>query len=590
MASIIEMPKLGFNMDAGKIVSWYKQEGDVVKKGEPLFSMETDKTAIDVEATGEGVVKKLLVEEGTEVDVFLPIAIIGEAEEDISALLAECTAKLGGEPAAPTAPAAPAAESTTPAPVPAPAPAPAAPTPAQEGGYDYDVIVMGGGPGGYVAAIKAAQMGKKVALAEKDKLGGTCLNRGCIPTKALLRSAEVLGELSRAAEFGITGVDVSGAKLDMSAVIRRKQTVVSGLVSGVGGLLKGNGVTVVNGVAQLLDPHTVSVGGQTMSAANVIIATGSETKFLPVPTSPKMNVITSTEALDMAELPESMVIIGGGVIGMEFADFYSNLDMKVTVVEFLPDILPMVDEEISAMAAKSLARKGIDIITGAKVVEITGTEVVYEKDGQTVALSCQAVLMAVGRAPCLEGVDCDRLGIRTERGAIVTDGQMRTNVPGVYAIGDVNGKSMLAHVASMEGIVAVETICGKAASMRYDHVPSCIYIEPEIACVGLTESQARKQYGSVKVGKFPIMANGKAKVFGNTEGVIKVIVEPRYNEIVGAHLYCVHASDMIAEMVVAMEGECVADQLLEAIHPHPSVSESVHEALHAAVDKAIHFM
>lgn len=580
MAELIIMPKLGFNMNEGKLVQWYKGEGDSIKKGEPLFSVETDKTNMDIEATDDGVVRKLFINEGDTIPVTLPIAIVGSADEDIASMEADALAQLGADaPAAVDA----AAE--------AEAPKAAAPKAKEPSGsaYDYEIAVIGGGPGGYVAAIKAAQMGKKTVIIEKEHMGGTCLNIGCIPTKALLRSAEALKELKESASFGVIDVDTSKAALDLKKVQERKKNVVSQLVGGVQGLLKGNGVTIENGEGVLKDSHTIEVGGKTITAENVIIATGSDVKNLPIEIDPAAKVLTSKEMLDIEEAPESMVVIGGGVIGIEFAYFLSTIGVKVSVVEFLDRILPMVDEEITTQVTGHLTEMGVDIYTSAKVTEITDKAVKFEKDGKQQEVGAQQVLMAVGRAPRLDGIDTEALGIKTERGAIVTDNTLKTSVDNIYAIGDVNGKAMLAHTASMEGIVAVENICGEKAAMDYNKIPSAIYLQPEIASVGLTEKQAIEKYGKVNVGKFPMLANGKAKVAGEERGLIKVIAEPKYGEIVGVHMYCIHATDMISEAVVAMRLESTAEEVAMSIHPHPTVSEAIHEAMHAVSGRAIHF-
>lgn len=579
MAEVIIMPKLGFNMNEGKLVEWYKNEGDSVAKGEPLFSVETDKTNMDIEATGDGVVRKLFINAGDTVPVTLPIAIVGSADEKIDDLVADAQAKLGGKATA-DAPGTAPAENTA-----VPADASAKP----DSAYDYEIAVIGGGPGGYVAAIKAAQMGKKTVIIEKENFGGTCLNVGCIPTKALLRSAEALREVKESSNFGVIDVDTSSAALDLAKVQERKKSVIRQLVGGVQGLVKGNGAAIVKGEAVLKDNHTIQVGDKIITAENTIIATGSQAKSLPIDIDPKAKVLTSKEMLDMDKAPESMVVIGGGVIGIEFAYFLATIGVKVTVVEFLDRILPMVDEEITAQVTGHLKELGIEIHTGAKVTAITDKAVKFQKDGRESSVECQQVLMAVGRSPSLEGIDTETLGIKTERGAIVTDKTLKTSVPNIYAIGDVNGKAMLAHTASMEGIIAVETICGRKAEMDYDKIPSAIYIQPEIASVGLTEKQAAEKYRKVNVGKFPLMANGKAKVAGEERGLIKVICEPKYGEIVGVHMYCIHATDMIAEAVTAMKLESTAEEVAMAIHPHPTVSEIIHEAMHAAGGRAIHF-
>ncbi|MGI6257380.1 MAG: dihydrolipoyl dehydrogenase [Anaerovoracaceae bacterium] len=582
MAEIIIMPKLGFNMSEGKLVEWYKQEGDEIAKGENLFSIETDKTNMDIEATADGVVRKLFIGEGDTLPVTLPIAIVGGQDEDISDLLADAQAQLGGS--APVggedAPQATAAE--------APASQPAQPATSGDSGFDYDIAVLGGGPGGYVAAIKAAQMGKKVVIVEKERLGGTCLNVGCIPTKALLKSAEVFHDLTGLEQFGVEGVDTSKARLNLEKVQTRKQGVIDQLVGGVGGLLKSNGAVLKNGEGVLVDKNTIQVGDEKITADNIIIATGSQVKNLPITISDKMDVMTSTEILNIKEKPESIAIIGGGVIGMEFAYFLHCLGTKVTVIEFLDRIMPMVDEEITAMVTDRLISEGMEIHTGAKVTEITDDGVRFEKGGKAEEVKVAKVLMAVGRAPSLTGVDTEALGIKTERGAIVTDNQLRTSVPNIYAIGDANGKVMLAHTASAEGLVAVETICGQKAAMDYDKIPSAIYIQPEIASVGLTEADAKAKYGAIKVGRFPMLANGKAKVEGDERGLIKVITEAKYGEIVGVHMYCIRATDMIAETTLAMKLEATAEEVAATVHPHPTVSEVIHEAMHAVGGRAIH--
>ncbi len=581
MAEIIIMPKLGFNMSVGKLVKWYKNVGDNVVKGEPVFAIETDKTNIDIEATTDGVFRKKFIEEGDSLDVTLPIAIIANADENIDAVKAECLVKLGKE------------DTNTSAVEKAPvqeAKVQEVSKTKESKAFDYDVIVIGGGPGGYVTAIKAAQLGKKTLIIEKEHFGGVCLNEGCIPTKTLLRSAEALKEVKESAKFGVIDADVKNAKLDMKKVQNRKNKVVKQLVGGVEGLLKGNKVTIVNGNGSFVDKNTVEANGKKYTAENIIISTGSNVKMLPINVSDKANVLTSKEALNLDYVLEDMVIIGGGVIGIEFAYFLNSIGTKVTVVEFLDRILPMVDTEITDQVTKLLTKSGIKIYTSAKVYEIKDNSVLFEKDGKTVEIPTSSVLMAVGRQANTEGLNLEAVGIKTVRGTIETNLKLQTNVPNIYAIGDVNGKAMLAHTASMEGIIAIENICGHNKEMDYSKIPSAIYIQPEIASVGLTEEQARAQYKNVKVGKFPMLANGKAKVAGEEDGMIKVITDGNLGEILGVHMFCIHATDMIAEATVAMNLEATAQEVINSIHPHPTVSESIHEAFHAAVDKAIHFM
>lgn len=455
---------------------------------------------------------------------------------------------------------------------------------------DYDVVIIGGGPGGYVAAIKAAQSGLKTAIVEKEYIGGTCLNIGCIPTKTLLRSVESLKEVEKAGDFGVIDIDAANARLNMEMVQQRKEQVISKLVGGIKILLNCKGVTIINGEGRIENKNTISIGDNKITADNIIIATGSSAKQLSIPISPKMEVLTSTEVLNIKEIPESMAIIGGGVIGIEFAYFLANVGVKVTVIEFLDRVLPMVDEEITTLVTNQLTNIGVAIYTSAKVLEITKDGVRFEKDGREENVAVKKVLMAVGRTPNISSIGCEELGIRTEHGAIVTDETLRTSIDNIYAIGDVNGKAMLAHVASAEGIIAVENICGHRCTMDYDKVPSAIYMQPEIACVGLTEAEAKEKYKDVKVGKFPLWANGKAEVAGELNGLVKVIADAKCGEILGVHIYAAHATDMIAESVVAMKLEGTAEKVAMSIHPHPTFSEAINEAMHAVDGHAIHLM
>jgi dihydrolipoamide dehydrogenase len=593
---IVVMPKLGFNMDEGKLVSWGGKEGDSIKKGAVLFSIETDKTVIDVESTSDGVIRKQLVNEGDTVPVTLPIAIIADENEDISAALEEALAALGsaglgtGAPGGSAQPAATAAAPAAPAASADKAPAAAVPAakPAAESSRDFQLLIIGGGPGGYVAAIRAAQLGLRTAIVEQAKFGGVCLNRGCIPTKTLLRSVEALNEVREAAKYGVTGVPADGFGLDMKKVIARKNAITGELVAGVQGLLKKNKLTVIEGEAQIQDANTVSVAGKNYSCDNLIIATGSVVKELPAGVVQRKSILTSDEILSAEKLPKEIVVIGGGVIGVEFAYFLASAGVRVVIVEFLDRILPPVDAEIAAQVHKNLEEMGVVIHTGAKVTLINDNAVCFEKDGKAHELAAKQVLVAVGRAPNLSA-GVEKLGVSIERGAIVTDERMRTNVEGVYAIGDVNGMQMLAHVASAEGIVAVENIAGKDSVMSYDAVPSAIYIQPEIAAIGLTEEDARASRRSVVVGKFPLMANGKSKVAGDSRGLSKVVADGETGEILGVHLYCLHATEMIGEISAAMSAEATTEEIAKAIHPHPTVSEALQEAFHASLGGAIHF-
>ncbi|MDR2799993.1 MAG: dihydrolipoyl dehydrogenase [Desulfovibrio sp.] len=455
--------------------------------------------------------------------------------------------------------------------------------------YDYDITVIGGGPGGYVAALKAAAEGKRVCLVEKGRLGGVCLNEGCIPTKTLIRTANLLHEIKRAGDFALEGMNGEAVSVSMSGLRERKAQVVRRLVNGVKGLLRGRGVTLVEGAASFVDAHSIEAGGRKITSEYIIIATGSRA-LIPsfIKFEGENRLLTSREALDLDALPASVAVIGGGVIGMEFAYLFNKLGSKVTVLELMEHILPMVDEEVSGLARKRLEKDGVVVHSGAKVRLVQDNSVFFEKGGVEMSVAAECVLLAVGRTPDTEGLKAAEIGIAFDRAAILTDDSLRTNLPHIFAVGDVNGRSMLAHTASHEGIVAVETICGKTERMDYGKIPSCVYLEPEIACIGLTEKQAREQRKNVKVGRFPMAANGKSLVEGDTEGLVKVIVEGELGEILGVHIYAGRATDLIAEIALALTLEATAEEIIRTVHPHPTISEVVPEAFMAAFGKAVH--
>lgn len=457
--------------------------------------------------------------------------------------------------------------------------------------YDYDVTVIGAGPGGYVAAIKAAREGKKTCIIERGSFGGVCLNEGCIPAKTLIKTANVLHEIRKAGEFGIEGVDASRVSVSMAKLQNRKAGVVQKLVGGVKALLLGNKVAVVEGTASFANAHAVTVGDRRITSEYFIIATGSEV-MIPsfIKQEGRNTILTSREALAIDHIPASVAIIGGGVIGVEFAYLFNRFGSRVTVLELMGHILPMVDEEVSDMAEKRLAKDGVTFHTGARVTTVKDNAVLFEKNGKAESVNADCVLMAVGRVPATEGLGAEEIGIEFDRAAIKTDDELRTSIPNIFAVGDVNARVMLAHTASYEGIAAVETICGKKMRMDYGKIPSCVYLEPEIACIGMTEKQAREKCARVNVGRFPMAANGKSLVEGDTDGLAKVIVDGDLGEILGVHLYGKHVTDMIAEIAVAMALEATAEEIIHSIHPHPTVSEALPEAFMAAYGKAIHRM
>ncbi len=469
----------------------------------------------------------------------------------------------------------------------------------------YDIGIIGGGLGGYTAAIRAAQLGAKVVLFEKEVLGGTCLNRGCIPTKTFLKSVKALKELKKLKELAITGVELAEAQIDLVKLQQRKKRVVSRLTTGVDSLLKAQGVEVVSGEAVMEEQlGLIKVKGrgqghviepqqqQTYQARHVIIATGSKPRLLPIPGIDSLYVLTSDEILGLEKVPSSLVILGGGVIGLEFALIFRELGADVTIVEMEERLLPAFDEEIAAEAARMLKSSGITLHTGARAREIRGETLVFEKEGETQEITGEKILVAVGRVPSFEGIDVQRLGLKTERGALVTDEFLRTNLPNVYAIGDANGKYMLAHKAAAEGLLAVENILGTPQKMDYTVIPQCIYSFPEIACVGLSEKQARAKYaeGELKIGKFPLAANGKAQVEGETRGFVKIIAERNSQRILGVHVFGIVATELIAEAVTAIKLGARAEELGQCIHPHPTISEAVQEAYQEVGHGAIHLL
>ncbi len=453
----------------------------------------------------------------------------------------------------------------------------------------FEITVIGGGPGGYVAAIHAAQLGKKVALIESREVGGTCLNRGCIPTKAYLHSAEVYKTVKDAADFGIK-VDGKPA-FDFNAIHERKNKVVSTLTGGVGNLLKANGVKVYNGLATFRDRYIVDVkmaDGTTdaVESDKFIIASGSIPSRPPIPGIEY--AITSDEALDFTEVPKDIVIVGGGVIGVEIASYLHEFGSKVTIVEMLDKILPPVDDEISSLLRSILEARGITINTGAKITEIMKDGVKFEKDGKTTELKAEKVLVAIGRRPNCKDLKPENAGVLTDRGFVPVDGRLQTNIEGIYAIGDVTPVATLAHTASAQGMVAAENAAGNVKVMDYSVVPACIYTSPEIACVGLTEKQARDTGKNIKIGRFNPAGNGKSLVMGETDGIVKIITDADSGEILGAALMCARATDMISELGLAIKAECDIEEVADLIHPHPTVSEVIMEAAHDVNGMCVH--
>lgn len=462
---------------------------------------------------------------------------------------------------------------------------------------NFDVVVIGSGPGGYVAAIRATQLGLKTALVEKDpKLGGTCLHVGCIPTKSMLHSADLLEHAKKSARFG---VKISGVELDFPGVQSRKDEVVSKMARGVEFLMKKNQVTVLTGHGRIAGKSKVSVttpDGQvkTYGAKFILLATGSVVKDIPAFPVDHKTILSSDSIMRLQTQPKSMIVIGAGAVGIEFASCFHRYGTKVTVIEMMPTILPIEDEEISRELERILKRSGIDILTGTKVEQVektdAGVKVTVKTDkGESRVLEGETLLSAVGRSAVTGDVGLQHTNIKLERGLVPVDSFMRTTEPGVYAIGDIVATPWLAHVASSEGILAVEHMAGKEVKpINYDRVPNCTYCSPEVASVGLTEKKAKERGYEVKVGKFPFSALGKATILDEGHGMVKVIVDKKYDEVLGIHIVGPHATDLIAEGVAVLELETTAEYMAHIMHPHPTISEAVVEAVHAALGHAIH--
>ena len=456
---------------------------------------------------------------------------------------------------------------------------------------EYDVVVLGSGPGGYVAAIRAGQLGMKTAVVERDALGGICLNWGCIPSKALLRNAEVLSLIQHSEEFGIT---VDGVRADFSRAIDRSRRVVDRLTRGVATLLRRNGVEHVSGTGALSDASTVVVNGdRALTADNVIIATGARQRHIPALPVHGETVITSREALELRRAPSRAVIIGGGATGCEFAYMWRAYGSDVTIVELLPRLVPNGDEEVSAQLERSFRRQGIQIATDAQVQGIAvndGTaKVSILSQGESTVLDSDIVLVAVGVEGNTDGIGLESVGVNVDRGFIPVDDMMKTNVNGIYAIGDVTGKMLLAHVASAQGVTAVEHIAGLSPQpLDYTQIPSAIYCRPQVASFGMTEEQAREEGHEVKIGKFPLAASGKALALNESEGMVKLVVDAEIGEILGAHMIGAEVTELLGELAMTQLLEATTTELGWLVHPHPTISEALKEAALAAEGEAIH--
>lgn len=459
----------------------------------------------------------------------------------------------------------------------------------------YDLIVVGSGPGGYVAAIRASQLGMKTAIIEKAELGGICLNWGCIPTKALLKSANVFEYINHASDFGI---NIKGADADFPAIIKRSREVANGMSNGIQFLMKKNKIDVIKGTAKLKAGKKVDVTGDDKkvteyAANNIIIATGARSRELPNLPQDGKKIIGYREAMSLDKLPKKMVVVGSGAIGCEFAYFYNAMGVEVTIVEYLPNIVPLEDEEVSKQLERSFKKGGIKVMTNSAVESVdtkgTGCKVkVKTKKGEEI-IECDIVLSAVGIKRNIENIGLEEVGIVVDKDIIVTNDYYQTNIPGYYAIGDVTKGHALAHVASAEGIICVEKIKGMDVEpLDYGNIPGCTYCSPEVASVGMTEKMAKEAGYEIKVGKFPFSASGKASAAGHKDGFVKLIFDAKYGELLGGHMIGYNVTEMIAEIVAVRKLETTGHELIKTVHPHPTMSEAVMEAAAAAYGEVIH--
>lgn len=459
----------------------------------------------------------------------------------------------------------------------------------------YDLIVVGSGPGGYVAAIRASQLGMKTAIIEKAELGGICLNWGCIPTKALLKSASVFEYINHASDYGI---NIKGADADFPAIIKRSRDVASGMSNGIQFLMKKNKIDVIKGTAKVMPGKKVAVTGDDKkvteyTATNIIIATGARSRELPNLPQDGKKIIGYREAMSLAKLPKKMVVVGSGAIGCEFAYFYNAMGVDVTIVEFLPNIVPLEDEDVSKQLERSFKKIGITVMTNSSVETVdtkgTGCKVtVKTKKGEEI-IDCDIVLSAVGIKSNIENIGLEEVGIVTNKDKIIVNDYYQTNIPGYYAIGDVVPGHALAHVASAEGIICVEKIAGvNVEPLDYGNIPGCTYCSPEVASVGMTEKAAKEAGYEIKVGKFPFSASGKASAAGHKDGFVKLIFDAKYGELLGGHMIGYNVTEMVAELVAVRKLETTGHELIKTVHPHPTMSEAIMEAAAAAYGEVIH--